>query len=340
VAKRYCTWLVDSDRWRAFRPRPGDIVVATYPKSGTTWTQRILSLLIFRSEEPIALDRVFPWWEVNRRPVEGVVDEFEAQRHRRSVKTHVPFDGIPHLDKVKYIHVARDGRDVCMSYHHHCTGFLPEALARMDAVGLAEPALRRPYPRVDPDPSVHFHNWLTIGAVAGENDGTPYLSYFAYERSFWDARALSNLLFVHYDDLQADLTGEMRRIADFIEIDISDAELSRIAGSATFESMRKDAAMLIPNIAKNFEGGALRLMNKGQSGRWRGIYDEADVALFDRKLREAVPDVYADWLLAGRIAGSGVDPSRMLDAGFLGLKTQPTLFKIQAAPTPPSRSER
>ena len=52
-------------------------------------------------------------------------------------------------------------------------------------------------------------------------------------------------------------------------------------------------------------------MNKGQSGRWRGLYDEADVELFDRKLREAVPDAYADWLLVGRIAGSGVDPSEM-----------------------------
>lgn len=311
MEKRYCTWLIDSGRWRAFRPRPDDIVVATYPKSGTTWMQRILSLLIFRSDEPVALDRTFPWLEVNRRPIEVVVDDLEAQRHRRSVKTHVPFDGVPRFEAVKYIHVARDGRDVCMSYHNHCTGFRPEALARMDAIGLAEPALRRPYPRVDPDPAIHFHDWLTTGVIDGQNDGTPYLSYFAYEKTFWEARKERNLLFVHYGDLQADLTGEMRRIADFLEIEISDADLSRMAGSASFESMRKDATVLIPEMAKNFEGGALRLLNKGQSGRWRGLYDEADVDLFDRKLRAAVPDVYADWLLAGRIAGSGVDPSRM-----------------------------
>ena len=227
VEKRYCTWLIDSDRWRAFRPRPSDIVVATYPKSGTTWMQRILSLLIFRSEEPLALDRTFPWLEVNRRPIEAVVDDLEAQQHRRSVKTHIPFDGVPRFDTVKYIHVARDGRDVCMSYHNHCTGFRPEALARMDAIGLAEPSLRRPYPRVDPDPAIHFHHWLTTGAIAGQNDGTPYLSYFAYEKTFWEARKRENLLFVHYDDLQADLVGEMRRIADFLDIDVSDAELER-----------------------------------------------------------------------------------------------------------------
>ena len=84
-----------------------------------------------------------------------------------------------------------------------------------------------------------------------------------------------------------------------------------MAGSATFEAMRRDAAMLIPNVAKNFEGGALRLVNKGQSGRWRSVYDEADVELFSRKLGQAVPGPYADWLLAGRIAGAGIDPSRM-----------------------------
>jgi aryl sulfotransferase len=311
VEKRYCTWLIDSDRWGAFRPRTDDIIVATYPKSGTTWMQRILSLLIFRSEEPLALDRTFPWLEVNRRPIETVVEDLEAQRHRRSVKTHVPFDGVPQFDTAKYIHVARDGRDVCMSYHYHCTGFRQEALARMDAIGLAEPTLRRPYPRVDPNPAVHFHNWLTTGAIDGQSDGTPYLSYFFYEWSFWDARKKENLLFVHYDDLQADLVGEMRRIADFLEIEIDAAELSRMAGAATFESMRKNAELLIPEMAKNFESGALRLVNKGQSGRWRGIYHETDLVLFDKKLREAVPDAYADWLLAGRIAGSGVDPSQM-----------------------------
>ena len=311
MEKRYCTWLIDSDRWGAFQPRPSDVVVATYPKSGTTWMQRILSLLIFRSEEPVPLDQIFPWWEVNRRPIEAVVEDFEAQSHRRSVKTHVPFDAVPRFDTVKYIHVSRDGRDVCMSYHNHCTGFRPEALARMDAIGLAEPSLRRPYPRVDADPAIHFHNWLTSGAIAGQQDGTPYLSYFAYERSFWNVRSAPNLLFVHYNDLQADLTGEMRRVADFLDIDILDEDIERMAGSASFTSMRKDAAVLIPNVARNFEGGALRLVNKGQSGRWRGIYDESDVELFDKKLRDAVPDVYADWLLKGRIAGTGIDPSQM-----------------------------
>ena len=308
--RRYCTWLIDSDRWRAYQQRPSDVVVATYPKSGTTWMQRILSLLILSTEEPIALDRTFPWWESTRRPIEQVVADFDAQQHRRSVKTHLPFDAIA-SDSVIFIHVSRDGRDVCMSYHNHCAAYQPAELARMDAIGLAEPALRRPYPRVDPDPAAHFGNWLTVGAVDGQPDGTPYLSYFDYEKSFWDARKRSNVLFVHYSDLLVDLIGEVRRVADFVGAEFTESDAERVAGSATFAAMRRDAATLLPEASKNFDGGAHRLVNKGESGRWNGVYHADDVNLFDKKLRSAVPDPYAEWLLAGRIGGPGIAPSEM-----------------------------
>ena len=39
--REYRTWIIDSRRWQRFRPRPTDIVIATHPKCGTTWMQRI-----------------------------------------------------------------------------------------------------------------------------------------------------------------------------------------------------------------------------------------------------------------------------------------------------------
>ena len=57
----YRTWMVDSRRWDGYRPRPGDVIVATYPKCGTTWVQQIVTLLIFQTPEPRPISDIAPW---------------------------------------------------------------------------------------------------------------------------------------------------------------------------------------------------------------------------------------------------------------------------------------
>ena len=112
--REYRTWVIDSRRWQGYRPRVDDIIIATYPKCGTTWTQRIVSLLVFQSPEPKPIMQISAW--IDRRfgpPIEDVLAQIEAQDHRRFLKSHLPLDGLPFYDRVKYIHVARDGRDAC-----------------------------------------------------------------------------------------------------------------------------------------------------------------------------------------------------------------------------------
>src|SRR5687767_104213 len=105
--REYRTWVIDSRRWQAYRPRADDIVIATYPKCGTTWTQRIVSLLLFQSPEPVPIMQISAW--IDRRfgpPLNAVLDQIEAQTHRRFLKSHLPIDGLPFYAGVKYIHVA------------------------------------------------------------------------------------------------------------------------------------------------------------------------------------------------------------------------------------------
>ena len=105
-AREYRTHIMDSHRWDGFKPRQGDVVVATYPKCGTTWTQRIVDLLIFQSPAPRAFQTAAPWIDaVFFAPVADNLATLEAQTHRRAMKSHLPFDALPLYDGVKYIHV-------------------------------------------------------------------------------------------------------------------------------------------------------------------------------------------------------------------------------------------
>ncbi|MDX6752240.1 sulfotransferase domain-containing protein [Geminicoccaceae bacterium 1502E] len=180
----YRTWILDSRRWEHYRPRPFDIVIATYPKCGTTWMQRIVGLLVFSNPEPQPVMELSAW--IDRRfpePIEAVIARIEAQRHRRFLKSHLPSDGLPIHDEVRYIHVARDGRDACLSYHNHGTALSPPMLAGLDAAGLGDPIIARAYPRIPAEPAAHFHRWLTEGIVPGHEDGLPLMSFFHFERS-------------------------------------------------------------------------------------------------------------------------------------------------------------
>jgi hypothetical protein len=51
--------IFDSALWADYQPRADDIVIATYPKCGTTWTQRIVSMLVAGSADPVPI--VSPW---------------------------------------------------------------------------------------------------------------------------------------------------------------------------------------------------------------------------------------------------------------------------------------
>jgi aryl sulfotransferase len=299
---------MDSARWDNYRPRPDDIVVATYPKCGTTWMQRIVSLLVFQTPEPRPVMEISPW--IDRRPVQAddVFARLEAQEHRRFIKSHMPLDALPYHGEVRYVHVARDGRDACMSYHHHWTGLSAKVLAALDQIGLEDPEIGKPYPRAPADPAEQFHLWLTRGAVPGHADGWPMMSFFEFERSWWAARRQPNVLLVHYNDLKADLAGEMRRLARFLDIEIAAHAWPELVAAARFEAMRRDGDALMGSVAGTFEGGARHFFHQGINRRWGGIYRDEDLALYDAKVAATLPAVCARWLAYGRLVAG--DPCR------------------------------
>jgi hypothetical protein len=56
--RTYRSHHLDSTRWDHLTLRSGDIVIATSMKAGTTWMQRIVSLLVF-GEGPLRAQPIF-----------------------------------------------------------------------------------------------------------------------------------------------------------------------------------------------------------------------------------------------------------------------------------------
>jgi aryl sulfotransferase len=230
-----------------------------------------------------------------RDPIEVVMARLEAQTHRRFIKAHLPLDCLPLYEGVKYLHVARDGRDTCMSWHNHQLAYTPEILARFDRIGLEDATIGRPYPRPSADPRAFFHGWITQGT-----DGS-FLDFFDFEVTYWTERHRETVLLVHYNDLKADLADEMHRIAEFLNIDIPAASWPDIVEAAGFASMRRDGQRLLPDAGASFDGGAQRFLFKGTNDRWRAVVDADDLALYATKVEERFSPSCARWMESGRL---------------------------------------
>jgi aryl sulfotransferase len=299
---------MNSRLWDDWKPRDDDIIVATYPKCGTTWTQRIVDLLVFQSAEPRQFLAASPWLDATFFAPHAVnLATIEAQTHRRYLKSHLPFDALPVYDGVRYIHTARDGRDACLSMHNHQLGMKPEIFANIAANAPKD----RPPPRPTPqDPREYFLQWMDDAEAEGDT-GNPNQPYCEFEQTYWDERRRPNLLMVHYADLKADLEGEMGRISDFLGIATPASLLSELAEAARFETMKSQGDVILPQLRNGFDRGADRFLDKGQNGRWKGVLTDADLARYDALARRKLSPSLHAWLHNGRLAAG--DPRDLPD---------------------------
>ena len=157
------------------------------------------------------------------------------------------------------------------------------------------------FPCCPSTPRELWPRWIGEGWFDWEPDGWPFWSHHHHLSTWWAFRELPNVLFVHYADLKADLETEIRRIADFCDIEVDGAAWPAILPSVGFEAMRAEARGSEDPIARALEGGAQRFFFKGGNGRWRVVLTEEDLALYETAASTLDP-VLRRWLEGGRHA--------------------------------------
>lgn len=286
---------LDTRVWNDFTFRSDDIVIATWAKCGTTWMQQIILQLVFDGAEGIPVGEKSPWMDLRVNDHEATRASLEAQTHRRFIKTHAPLETLVYSPKAKYIFVARDGRDVIWSLHNHMYKATPLFYHLMnDTPGRVGPALERP----PADPREYFLDFLE-----DETRNSIPFPFWKHQRDWLAIRHLPNILIVHYNDLKADLSGEIARIAQFLDIELTEEKRAKVVEHCTFDYMKEHAMQMTHPLANDvWEGGAATFMNKGTNGRWSDSLTADDVKRYEAKAVEELGEEDARWLANGRQA--------------------------------------
>jgi methylamine dehydrogenase accessory protein MauD len=233
-----------------FVPRPDDIFVVTYPRSGTTWMQMILYQLTTEGKMDFPhITTVCPWFE--RSLKDGTA--YDALPSPRVFKSHLPYRKIP-KGPCKYIYVARDGKDVAVSYYHF-------QKTHMGYQGTLD----------------EFFESFLKGEV-------PYGSWFRHVRGWWQHRDEPNVLFLRYEDLAADLPGCLRRIAGFCGLGVDPGRWPGVLERCSFAFMKRHESQFDPLTAMLYEQGFRpnSHLRRGQAGAWGGQLQPRQARRFDQ----------------------------------------------------------
>lgn len=204
--------LLDSTIWNEFNFRDDDIVISAYSKSGTTWVQQIVAQLLWSGEEHIIVSEVSPWIDCRFPSKEERLEIIDAQTHRRFMKSHLPVDTIVFSNKAKYIYIGRDGLDVLWSLYNHHRNMKQDVIESIDSVperngpplGIASTSILQ-----------YFRDWLTKA-------GYPWWSYWEHVSSWWEIKDLPNVMYLHFANLKRDMPRKIRRVAEFLDIEIDE----------------------------------------------------------------------------------------------------------------------
>jgi hypothetical protein len=254
------------------------------------------------------LDRLSPWIDMETRARTEVFADLQAQTHRRFIKTHTPLDGLPHDPRVTYICVGRDPRDVALSIDRHIDNMnigawlkAREHAAAIDGVELGPLRVQTPRPDGERD---RFWQWVD-DETPSTQIGSSLRRTMEHLQTFRDAPNELDVVSLHYDDLKADLKGQMRQLAVRLGIHVDEHLWPRLVQAATFGAMRRRADTIVPGGGPEHWIDPAAFFSRGTSGQWCNLLDDSDLARYAARVRALAAADLVDWVHSTPIDISG-----------------------------------
>ncbi|XP_061613331.1 sulfotransferase 1C2 isoform X1 [Phyllopteryx taeniolatus] len=237
---------INFDAISAFCPDSSDLLIATYPKAGTTWTQEIVDLLLHNGDA-VACRRAptllrSPFLEIWSPPrIPSGLELLNKMAPPRIIKTHLPIQLVPTgfwENKCKTIYVARNAKDNMVSYYH------------FDRMNLTQP---------EPGPWEGYIHKFMRGELS-------WGSWYDHVKGYWEEREKRNILYIFYEDMKENPRREVERIMRYLDLSLSDDVIGRIVELTSFKAMKENPMANYTFIPKNvFDQSISDFMRKGHS---------------------------------------------------------------------------
>ncbi|XP_060787536.1 cytosolic sulfotransferase 3-like [Neoarius graeffei] len=259
-----------TDNWeniQNFQARPDDILIATYPKAGTTWVSYILDLLYFGNIAPerqtsMPIHVRVPFLESFFPGIPSGVELAEKLTTTpRLIKTHLPVQLVPKSfweQNCKVVYVGRNAKDNAVSYFH---------FERMNK-GQPEPG----------DWNTYIQTFMEGKKVFGP--------WYDHVCGYWKKKqTYSNLHYMFFEDMVEDTGREVERLCSFLGLSTPIEERERITKSTHFDAMKQNN-MTNYSTVPIMDFTVSPFMRKGKVGDWKNHFTVAQNEKFDEHYKQ------------------------------------------------------
>ncbi|RXN31276.1 sulfotransferase family cytosolic 2B member 1-like protein [Labeo rohita] len=253
--------------YEEFTFRPDDILIVTYPKSGTTWMQEVVPLIVSNGDLTPVLtvpnwDRV-PWLEEHR----AILLNLEQRPSPRVFATHF-HHGMMNESyfkiKPRVLYVMRNPKDVFTSsfYYYGMASYL-----------------------VNPGRQDEFMEKFLNGKIM-------FGSWFDHVKSWINAEEKESILYIFYEEMIADLKGSVEKIAKFLGKSLSADVTEKIADHCVFKNMKQNQMSNFSLVPEEYmDQKKSEFLRKGIAGDWKNLFTEAQEQRFNAVYKEKMKDV-------------------------------------------------